>query len=109
MPVRSQGLAIRTMPAPTPPPAAADLSPPRAAHECAVLLVNLGTPDAPNPPSVRRYLRQFLSDPRVIELPRALWLPILYGVILPLRPSRSAKAYRAIWTAEGSPLRVLSE
>jgi ferrochelatase len=70
----------------------------------AVLLVNLGTPDAPTPKAVRRYLAEFLSDPRVIELPRWLWLPLLYGVILPFRARRSAHAYQAIWTARGSPL-----
>lgn len=74
-----------------------------------MVLVNLGTPTAPNASALRTYLREFLSDPRVIELPRALWLPILYGVILPLRSGRSAAAYRRVWMAEGSPLRVLSE
>lgn len=80
-----------------------------ASQPCAVVLVNLGTPTAPNASSLRRYLREFLGDPRVIELPRIIWLPILYGVILPLRAGRSAKAYRRVWMAEGSPLRVLSE
>ncbi len=70
----------------------------------AVLLVNLGTPEAPEPGAVRRYLRQFLSDPRVVEIPRALWLPILHGAILPLRPKKSAAKYAAIWTERGSPL-----
>ena len=70
----------------------------------AVLLVNLGTPQAPEPGAVRRYLRQFLSDPRVVEIPRALWLPILYGVILAVRPRKSAAKYAAIWTDKGSPL-----
>ena len=74
-----------------------------------MVLVNLGTPTAPNASALRSYLREFLSDPRVIELPRLLWLPVLYGVILPLRAGRSAAAYRRVWTAEGSPLRVLSE
>jgi len=68
-----------------------------------ILLVNLGTPDAPTPSAVRRYLRQFLSDPRVVELPRALWWLVL-NVILLIRPSRSAETYRKIWTEEGSPL-----
>jgi protoporphyrin/coproporphyrin ferrochelatase len=80
-----------------------------SAERCGVLLVNLGTPEAPDTRSVRRYLAEFLADPRVIELPRALWLPILYGAILPFRAPRSAHAYRTIWTAEGSPLRVASE
>jgi ferrochelatase len=69
-----------------------------------VLLVNLGTPESPEPGAVRRYLRQFLSDPRVVEIPRALWLPILYGVILTVRPKKSAAKYAAIWTDRGSPL-----
>ena len=70
----------------------------------AVLLVNLGTPEAPEPGAVRRYLRQFLSDPRVVEIPRAVWLPILHGIILTLRPRKSAAKYAAIWTDKGSPL-----
>lgn len=69
-----------------------------------VLLTNLGTPDAPTAPAVRRYLREFLSDRRVVDLPRALWLPILYLFVLPLRPRRSAHAYASIWTNAGSPL-----
>lgn len=73
-----------------------------------VLLVNLGTPEAPTPPAVRRYLREFLWDPRVVEIPRPLWWVILHGVILWTRPSKSARAYRAIWTDKGSPLLVLS-
>lgn len=74
-----------------------------------VLIVNLGTPAAPTSGAVRRYLAQFLSDPRVIELPRVLWWLILHGVILRIRPRRSAKAYREIWGADGSPLMVLSQ
>lgn len=70
----------------------------------AVLLVNLGTPEAPTPAAVRRYLAEFLSDPRVIELPRWLWLPLLHGVILRTRPARSARAYQKIWGGAGSPL-----
>lgn len=70
----------------------------------AVLLVNLGTPDAPTPSAVRRYLAEFLADPRVIELPKFLWMPLLHGVILPFRSRRSAKAYEQVWTAQGSPL-----
>ncbi len=73
-----------------------------------VLLVNLGTPDAPTTADVRRYLAEFLSDPRVIETPRWLWWPILHGFILRVRPARSAKNYRKIWTDEGSPLLVHS-
>ncbi len=69
-----------------------------------ILLVNLGTPDAPTTAAVRRFLKPFLSDPRVIEYPRLLWWLILNGVILRIRPSRSAAAYRKIWTEDGSPL-----
>lgn len=79
------------------------------ASSSAVLLLNLGTPSAPNASALRRYLREFLSDPRVIELPRWLWLPVLNGVILPLRAPRSARAYREIWTPQGSPLLVQSQ
>ena len=71
-----------------------------------VLLVNLGTPDAPTAPAVRRYLAQFLSDPRVVEIPAALWKPILHGIILRVRPAKSAAKYASIWTPEGSPLAV---
>ncbi len=74
-----------------------------------VLLVNLGTPDDPSTPAVRRYLRQFLSDPRVVDLPRALWWLILNLVILVIRPARSARAYQAVWTDQGSPLMVFSQ
>ena len=80
-----------------------------AAPAPGVLLVNLGTPDAPTPGAVRRYLRQFLSDPKVVELPRLVWLPILYFLVLPLRPAKTAKKYARIWTADGSPLRVYTE
>lgn len=73
-----------------------------------VLLVNLGTPDAPTPTAIRRYLREFLSDPRVVELPRPLWWMILNAFILPLRPRRLAHAYQSVWTAEGSPLLAIS-
>ena len=71
-----------------------------------VLLVNLGTPAAPTPAAVKEYLAEFLSDPRVVKLPRWLWLPILHGIVLRTRPARSAEKYRQIWTAEGSPLAV---
>lgn len=74
------------------------------AQHCGVLLANLGTPDAPTPSAIRRYLAEFLSDRRVVEIPRALWWPILYGLILPFRPRRLAHAYQSIWTADGSPL-----
>jgi ferrochelatase len=75
----------------------------------AVLLVNLGTPTAPEAGAVRSYLRQFLSDPRVVEIPRWAWWPILYGIVLTLRPRKSAAKYATIWTAKGSPLMVHSE
>jgi protoporphyrin/coproporphyrin ferrochelatase len=74
-----------------------------------VLLCNLGTPDAPTPAAVRRYLAEFLGDRRVVEIPRAAWLPILYGLILPLRSKKSAAKYATIWTPEGSPLKVWTE
>ncbi|MFD0666297.1 ferrochelatase [Ramlibacter sp. MAHUQ-53] len=74
-----------------------------------ILLCNLGTPDAPTAPAVRRYLREFLSDPRVVEIPRAVWLPLLHGVILPLRSGKSAAKYASIWTPAGSPLQVHTE
>ncbi len=74
-----------------------------------ILLANLGTPDEPTPAAVRRYLRQFLGDPRVVEIPRAVWLPLLHGVILPLRSAKSAAKYATIWTPEGSPLKVWTE
>jgi len=73
-----------------------------------VLLINLGTPDAPTVPAVRRYLAEFLSDPRVIELPRTLWWPILHGIILRLRPRQSVRSYRGLWTEQGSPLLVIA-
>src|SRR5512144_256919 len=75
----------------------------------AVLLVNLGTPDAPEAGPVRRYLKQFLSDPRVVEIPRLIWWPILNGIILTVRPRKSAAKYAAIWTPDGSPLMVHSK
>ena len=76
------------------------------APDTAVLLVNLGTPDAPTPRAVRRYLAEFLSDRRVVQLPRWLWWPLLHGVILPLRAPRVAKKYAEIWMEGGSPLAV---
>ncbi|MBL8486707.1 MAG: ferrochelatase, partial [Rhodocyclaceae bacterium] len=72
----------------------------------AVLLVNLGTPAAPTAAALRPYLREFLSDPRVVEIPRAVWWPILNGIILNLRPGKSAAKYAKIWLPEGSPLAV---
>ncbi|MDY7576057.1 ferrochelatase [Actimicrobium sp. CCI2.3] len=80
-----------------------------SAVKTAVVLVNLGTPDEADAPSVRRYLKQFLSDPRVVEIPRAIWWLILNGIILPIRASKSAAKYALIWTKEGSPLKVHTE
>ncbi|MGK2286705.1 ferrochelatase [Pedomonas sp. V897] len=85
---------------------------PRVAHgRVGVLLVNLGTPDGTDLRSIRRYLAEFLSDPRVIEIPKAVWLPILHGVILRLRPPKTAAAYARIWDRahNQSPLRVITE
>jgi len=72
----------------------------------ALVLVNLGTPDEATTPAVRRYLKEFLSDPRVVEIPRAIWWMILHLIILPFRSSKSAAKYASIWTREGSPLKV---
>jgi len=74
-----------------------------------VLLSNLGTPDQPTAPAVRRYLREFLSDRRVVALPPWLWLPVLNGIILQVRPRRSARLYEGVWTPEGSPLLVTAQ
>jgi len=73
-----------------------------------VLLINLGTPNSPEPGSVRLYLREFLSDPRVVEIPQLVWQPILRSVVLTRRPRKSAHAYRQIWTEEGSPLAAIT-
>ena len=78
--------------------------PPVKSGTVGVLLINLGTPDGPDPASVKRYLKQFLSDRRVIELPSIAWQPILRGIILNTRPQKSSKAYTKIWTERGSPL-----
>jgi ferrochelatase len=74
-----------------------------------LLITNIGSPDQPTPPAVRMYLKKFLSDPRVIEIPKIAWLPILYGIILPLRSKKSAQLYQKIWTDQGSPLTYLSQ
>jgi ferrochelatase len=73
-----------------------------------VLLINLGTPNSPEPGSVRLYLKEFLSDPRVVEIPQLVWQPILRGVILRTRPKKSAHAYRQVWTDQGSPLAAIT-
>ncbi len=86
---------------------------PRPAHgqsaRVGIILTNLGTPDAPNAPAVRRYLKEFLSDPRVVEIPRAIWWLILNGIILNTRPAKSAAKYATVWLPEGSPLLVWTE
>ncbi|HQN53746.1 MAG TPA: ferrochelatase [Novosphingobium sp.] len=82
--------------------------PPVLRPRVGVLLVNLGTPDAPTPAAVRRYLKQFLSDPRVVEIPRLVWWPILNGIILNTRPKKSAHAYQQVWTEHGSPLAAIT-
>jgi ferrochelatase len=78
--------------------------PPVATPRISVLLVNLGTPDAPTPKAVKRYLKQFLSDRRVVEIPALIWQPILRGIILNTRPKKSAANYAKVWTEKGSPL-----
>ncbi len=89
---------------PTPPPAFDHAARPRTA----VLMVQLGTPAAPTAAALRPYLAQFLGDPRVVEIPRLLWWPILHGIILNTRPAKSARKYASVWTDEGSPLMVHS-
>jgi ferrochelatase len=79
------------------------------APRTAVLLCNLGTPDAPTSSAVRRYLAEFLGDHRVVEIPRLIWLAILHGIILRVRPAKSAAKYASIWSDEGSPLKVWTE
>ena len=76
------------------------------ASRTAVLLCNLGTPDEPTASAVRRYLAEFLGDHRVVEIPRLIWMAILHGIILRVRPAKSAAKYASIWTSEGSPLKV---
>ena len=82
--------------------------PPVAPPRIGVLLINLGTPDAPDAKAVRRYLAEFLSDPRVVELPPWLWQPILHGAVLTTRPRKSAHAYQQVWGADGSPLAAIT-
>ena len=86
---------------PTDNPLPAD-HPPVLTGKIGVLVVNLGTPDAPTPSAVRRYLKQFLSDRRVVEIPRVVWWPILNGIVLNTRPKKSAHAYSLVWTEQGS-------
>jgi ferrochelatase len=80
----------------------------QAKPKIGVLITNLGTPDAPTPAALRRYLAEFLWDPRVVDLPRPLWWLILHGIILRVRPARSARAYREVWGEDGSPLLSIS-
>jgi protoporphyrin/coproporphyrin ferrochelatase len=82
---------------------------PSVKPQTGILLVNLGTPDEPGTSAVRRYLAEFLSDPRVIEVPRIIWWCILHGVILRIRPRKSAALYKSVWTEEGSPLMVIAK
>ncbi|MDB5930797.1 MAG: Ferrochelatase [Polaromonas sp.] len=84
-------------------------APPKAASTTAILLCNLGTPDAPTAPALRRYLGEFLSDARVVEIPKAIWWLILHGVILRVRPKKSAAKYASVWLPEGSPLKVWTQ
>jgi len=79
------------------------------AASTAVVLVNLGTPEAPTAPALKRYLKEFLSDPRVVEIPKPIWWLILNGIILNVRPKKSAAKYASVWMPEGSPLRVHTE
>ena len=88
--------AVAQAPAPTP-------------DRIGVLVVNLGTPDSPSYFAVQRYLREFLGDRRVIDTPRVVWLPLLYGVVLPFRPFRTMRNYRKVWMPDGSPLAVYSQ
>lgn len=83
--------------------------PPSGPGRVGVLLVNLGTPDTPEPRAIRKYLGEFLADPRVIEIPRYLWLPILHCMVLTARPKKLAPRYRGIWLEDGSPLLVYSQ
>jgi ferrochelatase len=80
-----------------------------AVGQTAVLLINVGTPETPKTAAVRDYLKEFLSDPRIVEMPRALWLPILHGYVLKVRPRKTARRYAAIWTKKGSPLKLQTE
>ncbi|HEY0147507.1 MAG TPA: ferrochelatase [Allosphingosinicella sp.] len=82
--------------------------PPIPSPKVGVLLINLGTPNSPEPGSVKLYLKEFLSDPRVVEIPQLVWQPILRGIILTTRPKKSAHAYSQVWTEEGSPLAAIT-
>ena len=93
----------------SPEPPYAHGAPPKALATTAILLCNLGTPDAPTAPALRRYLGEFLSDARVVEIPKAVWWLILHGIILRIRPKKSAAKYASVWLPGGSPLKVWTE
>lgn len=99
----------RFLPEPADPMAFDDVPPPRVSGPVGVLLVNLGTPDAPTPKAIRRYLIEFLSDPRVVELPKWIWQIILRGAVVVRRPHALAPRYKEIWLEQGSPLLVWSQ
>ena len=80
-----------------------------SADKIGVLLVNLGTPEAATAKALRKYLAEFLSDPRVVEIPRLIWMLILHGIVLRVRPAKSAEAYESVWTDRGSPLKFHTE
>lgn len=81
----------------------------KSSSSIGILITNLGTPHAPTPKAVRKYLSEFLWDPHVVQLPRLLWWPLLHGLILPFRSKKSAKLYEKIWTPSGSPLLTFSQ
>lgn len=105
----SKLIASRYFPEPVDPHAFDDNPPPRAAAPLGIVLINLGTPDEPTAPAIRRYLIEFLSDPRVIEIPQWLWQPLLRTVVLARRPAKLVPRYESIWHKEGSPLLVESQ
>ncbi|RTZ42351.1 ferrochelatase [Candidimonas sp. SYP-B2681] len=105
----TQIFASRYLPEPADPHALSSQPPPRADRPVGVLLINLGTPDHPDAKSIRRYLGEFLSDPRVIEIPQWIWQVILRGFILTRRPQALAPRYKEIWLEDGSPLLVWSQ
>src|SRR5690625_2544531 len=105
----SKLIASRYFPEPVDPHAFDTSPPPRKPAPIGILLINLGTPDDPTAPAIRRYLLEFLSDPRVIEIPQLLWQPLLRTVVLARRPAKLAPRYESIWLPEGSPLVVWSQ
>lgn len=105
----SKFIAPRYFPEPADPHAFDTSPPPREPAPLGIVLINLGTPDAPTGPAIRRYLTEFLSDPRVIEIPQFIWQPLLRTVVLARRPAKLAPRYQSIWLKEGSPLLVWSQ